>query len=92
MEKFKIEFSDVRLTPEQLKVIEDKIEELETKVDNDQLIKERFVKFLRKLTELLTVNESDINLLLSNNVDYDILIDSGVLDKHRMMIKFKKQL
>lgn len=88
--RYKIEYADVRLTPEQLKAVEDKIELLESQVIEDDLIKKRFVTFLRKLSMVININEFDLNSILKNDKDYDILISQGVTDTIRMHFKFNQ--
>jgi hypothetical protein len=87
--RFKIEFSDVRLTPEQLKNVEDKIEDLESQLIESKLYKKRMIQFLMKLSNIISIQEHDLKQITSNGVDYEILISQGVTDNPKMFFKYK---
>lgn len=86
-ERFKIEFADVRLTPEQLKSVEDKITALEEK----EVMSQRMAKFLKKISEVCQINNSDFQKVIASDVDYDIVFSGDSMSgRNRIFLRFKE--
>lgn len=88
MEGFKIEFSDVRLTPEQLKVVEDKIDSLEKESEEAKKVIKRFTFFLEKLSEFIEMNKRDLESVLTSEKDFDIHLTNQI-SSDRVVLHFR---
>lgn len=84
--RYKIEFADVRLTPDQLKVVEDKIAALEEK----EIMSQRMAKFLKKISEVCQIDNSDFQRIICNDVDYDVILESNSMSRrNRIFLRFE---
>jgi len=88
--KYKIEFADVRLTPEQLKVVEDKIDYLEKESHEAKELIKRFDFFLKKLSQVLEMNQGEIESILTSDLDYDVHASSQI-SSDRILIRFRQK-
>jgi hypothetical protein len=75
--KYKIQFADVRLTPEQLKATEDKIEQLEMSLEKHEFIVKRVELFFQKLHDFTDFKMENLSNILNSDKDYQILISNS---------------
>ncbi len=75
---YKIEFADVRLTPEQLKKVEEKINSLEEQLNQAETLKLRMVKFVEKFSKMTSIDPSEISIPFTTDNDYDIMFEVGM--------------
>lgn len=73
----KIEFTDVRLTPEQLERTENYIENLEKKLEKAESINQRTIKFFERLNDLIVFNPQELSrLVFDTDTDYELIVQS----------------
>ena len=89
MEKFKIEYAEVKLTPEQLKVVEDKIESLESLLMQAVESLKIYRLFVDKLFGLVQLQDSEMNIPFSGD-DYDMYISSSMTGS-KVCLRFGKK-
>lgn len=90
-DRYKIDFADVRLTPEQLKATEDKIESLELYVEDYEFKAKRMVIFIQKLSQIANLDSDTINTIFKNDVDYDIMVANNFGHSDKISIHFRQR-